>query len=265
MQWLLSVVKGSARRRLCYVIGTVLRAVSYLAPSLPESLFAAIGEWIGRRVGVPVELRFETATSGPPPDDVDPFSTGEADLGFLCAPTYSWLAQRRPCPVELLGAPLFADPRTGGRPVYFSEVVVRRGHPARAFTDLNSATWAYNDVCSLSGYLGLVERLGAAPARLVRAGTHLEALARVARGEVDAATIDSNVLALALKREPALDAAVRVVETWGPFPVQPVVARASLDARLKRAVKEALLQVGDGLAPHGLAGFAPVSERDYLE
>jgi phosphonate transport system substrate-binding protein len=241
----------------------MLRAVSYLAPSLPESLFEAIAAWIARATGVEVALRFETATSGPPPDGVDPFSTAEADLGFLCAPTYGWLAARQPNPVELLAAPLFGDPRAAGKPLYFSEVVVRRGHPARRFADLREATWAYNDVCSLSGYLGLVERLGPSPARLVRAGTHIEALARVARGEVDAAAIDSNVLALALRRDPRLDGMLRIVETWGPYPVQPVVARATLDAPLRRAVREALLGAGDRLSAHGLAGFAPVSEQDY--
>jgi phosphonate transport system substrate-binding protein len=241
----------------------MLRAVSYLSPSLPEALFEAVTAWIARRTGVPVSLSFVTATSGPPRDAADPFSTGEADLGFLCAPTYGWLAARRPSPVELLAAPVFADPRAGGRPVYFSELIVGRASPARGFDDLRAATWAYNDVCSLSGYLCLVERLAGAPATLVRAGTHLEALARVARGDADAAAIDSNVLALAVRREPALDAAVRVVETWGPYPVQPVVARAGLDPGLRAAVRGALLGAGGALADHGLAGFAPVSGDDY--
>ena len=45
-----------------------------------------------------------------------------------------------------------AAPRYGARPVYFTDVVVRHDHPARAFADLRGATWSYNDPGSHSGY-----------------------------------------------------------------------------------------------------------------
>jgi len=245
-----------------------LRFVSYLAPSLPPELFEAIAAHVARATGLEAEVTFETATSGPAPGSPDPFSTGAADLGFLCAPTYRSLASLRPAPVELLGAaPVFADARAGGRPVYFSDVVVPRASRAREFRDLAGRVWAYNDVCSLSGYHSMLRKvaelcLGAAFfGELRHVGTHLAALEQVAAGIADAAAVDSNVLLLALRRDRSLDGRIRVLESWGPFPVQPVVARASLPAWLKQRVTEALLSAGELHA--GLHGFARVTEEDY--
>ena len=61
-------------------------------------------------------------------------------MGFLCAATYLALRERERPPAELLGvAPVFADERTRGEPVYFCDVVVRRGSPAGSFWDLEGA------------------------------------------------------------------------------------------------------------------------------
>ncbi len=66
---------------------------------------------------------------------------GSPDLALalihLCAPTYLQLREREHPPAELLGvAPVFADERTRGRPVYFCDVIVRRGSSAKSFWDL---------------------------------------------------------------------------------------------------------------------------------
>jgi ABC-type phosphate/phosphonate transport system substrate-binding protein len=82
----------------------------------------------------------------------------------------------------------------------------------------------------------------------------------LASGEAGAAAIDSTVLAL----RPELAASVRVIETWGPFPIQPIVVRAGLAAPAREAIKRALLAI-DALdvAPFAVAGFAPVDEAHY--
>src|SRR5215468_7580386 len=99
-----------------------LRLITYLAPSIPLGLYKAVARHLAGVLHVPVSLRSETLTSAPPPGEPDPFSLGEADLGFLCAPGY----QRLGAAVELIeAAPLFDDPRTNGRPVFFSDVIVR--------------------------------------------------------------------------------------------------------------------------------------------
>jgi phosphonate transport system substrate-binding protein len=206
----------------------------------------------------------------------DPFSLGEADVGFLCAPTYLRLREREHPPAELLGAaPVFADERARGKPVYFCDVIVHRNSPARSFRDLKGKAWAYNDPCSLSGYGGLAAKLGSPEAaglffgRTIRSGSHPASVELVAAGEADAASIDSNVLRIMLDRIPSLRKEVRVLESWGPYPIQPVVVRTDLDPALKGALCESLLRTeADPLTrvefeAFRLKRFVTVGEEDY--
>jgi ABC-type phosphate/phosphonate transport system substrate-binding protein len=101
-------------------------------------------------------------------------------------------------------------------------------------------------------------------------GSHDASMRLVAEGAADAAAIDSNVLALALRRQPATVERLRVVACWGPFPIQPVVVRSGLPAPLKRALAGALMRMHTAasmrtcLSEHGVLRFVPVSEKFYL-
>lgn len=212
-------------------------------------------------------LTVDATKSGPLRDEVDPFTSGDADVGFVCAPPYSWLRARTPSPIELIEAAcLFDDPRAAGAPVYFSDVIVAASSPVASADELTDAKWAYNDAGSLSGYYSLPAGVREGrPQRLVRSGSHLESIALVAAGKVDAAAIDSNALALALKRDDS--ATVKVVATWGPYPIQPIVARAELGAAMRNAMAVALLEwePGPELGRFGVRGFAPVTPGRYPE
>ena len=254
-----------------------LRLLSYLAPSLPDELFELIASELARRTGGPVSLDFERRVSGPTPED-DPFREERADLAFVCAPSYPLLREAG-SPVALLpAAPVFADPRAQGRPVYFSDVVVSAGHPARRFEELSGAIWCYNDRRSRSGWQNMLARLAdlghaggpeAFFGTLVQSGAHVRSLEMVAAGEADAAAIDSNTLWLALDRDPAIGARFRVVESWGPMPIQPVLAHARLEADRRARIGAALLSlheedsVRSRLARFGVTRFARVEEASY--
>jgi phosphonate transport system substrate-binding protein len=253
-----------------------LRFVTYLSPGIPRAFFEAVVEHVRRTLGRRASLSVETQVSGPMRGGDDPFSKGEADIGFVCAPSFFWLREMENPPVELLPtAPVFGDVRSPGRPVYFSEVVVRRESPARSFLDLRSSSWAYNDPCSLSGYYNLLKKLaemseyGGFFGRVCCSGSHLESMGMICRGEADAAAIDSNVLRIKLKSSPELEELLRVIESWGPFPIQPVVIRSGLDGELKERLRVILLSIGadphvsPALAGFGLERFAPVTYEHY--
>jgi len=228
-----------------------VRLITYLAPSLPPALF----ETIARRLGA--EIVFEERISGPLAGDDEPFLRGDADVGFVCAPSYRVLRGT----VELLPALVPADVRAGGRPVYFADVVVRAASRFRGFDDLRGATWAYNDRNSRSGWFSMLERAGSADyfASLIHAGSHLQSLDAVASGRADAAAIDSNVLALNRRDD------LRVLESWGPFAIQPAIVRSALDVSKKREIAETLLAIPTAdLAPFGFTGFTPVDDSAYL-
>jgi ABC-type phosphate/phosphonate transport system substrate-binding protein len=74
---------------------------------------------------------------------------------------------------------------------------------------------------------------------------HSEALRMVARGDVDAAAIDSQVLAIELRDDPELARRVRVIGTIGPSTIQPVVVSTTRLSPVERAtITETLIAVG---------------------
>jgi len=246
--------------------GVPLRFATFLAPNmLPVYRFLA--ERIARRVGCPVELVVGTS--------FDQFERGDADLGVICGLPYVWLAARHPAPVEPLAAPVLVGERYAGRPVYYSDVIVHRDSSITHLEDLHDRSWAYSDPASHSGHtvtLYTLVCMGARPgffARVVEAGSHQRAIRLVGAGAVDAAAIDSQVLAVELRDHPELGGDLRVVGTFGPSTIQPVVAASRLPDKLKAEVRELLVGLGDDPSARPALGnglidrFTPVEDVAY--
>ena len=250
-----------------------LRVITYLAPSIPERFFRVIADHLGQRLGTGAELIVETGTSGPLPGD-DPFERDEADVGLMCAPSLLILRAKKSPSVELIPvAPVWADERANGRPVYFSDVVVRTHSSIDSFEGLRGRTWAYNDDRSLSGWHSALQRLRDVPSgpeffsKTIASGSHLESLRLVTEGAVDGAAIDSNALIIERARNPGTRMDLRVIESWGPWPIQPAVVRASLPEEIKTQIATHLTDmhtsvvVLDGIP---FERFAPITYDDYL-
>jgi phosphonate transport system substrate-binding protein len=177
--------------------------------------------------------------------------------------------------VQPLAAPVLVGARYGGQPVYFSDVIVHRDSPIRTFAELRGRSWAYNEVYSQSGY-GITRfhltRLGETDGffgRLVEAGYHERALRLVASGQVDAAAIDSHVLDTYLPSHPDLATEVRIIDSLGPSPIQPIVAARRLPEAVKTAVRHVLLTLTEDrearpmLARAGVERFVTVDDAAY--
>jgi phosphonate transport system substrate-binding protein len=193
-------------------------------------------------------------------------TTGEVDMAFLCGLPYVRLAEQ----LDPLVAPVVAGDRYGGRPVYFSDVIVSRESPFQAFTDLRGASWSFNDPDSHSGYLATLARLlelGETDeffGRVIDAGWHQVSVELVASGQVDASAVDSHVLAVELRDRPELANRLRVIESFGPSPIQPLVARRSLDAGLRQDLRDILTGLaGDGLGQGLIQRLTPVTDAWY--
>jgi phosphonate transport system substrate-binding protein len=246
--------------------GAPLRFASFVAPNLLP-LYRFMAERIGGRLGRPVEVMVGTS--------FDQFERGEADLGVICGLPYVWLAAQQPPPVEPLAAPVLAGERYGGRPVYYSDVIVHRDSPITRIQELQGRSWAYNKPASHSGYTVTLYELvgmGARPGffgRVVQAGFHQHAIRLVADGRVDAAAIDSQVLAVELRDHPRLAASLRVIGAFGPSTIQPVVAATRLPDQLKTAIRDAVLELDGRTAAepalaHGFVQhFVAVDDGDY--
>ncbi len=147
--------------------------------------------------------------------------------------------------VEPIAAPVLADPRFGGAPLYCSDVIVRSESRYRAFADLAGSRWAVNEPSSWSGYWGTLARVRSWShfSRVITAGSHQRALEMVADGSVDGAAIDCQVLAVALRDLPDLRSRIRIIDSVGRAPIQPVVVRSTLAAALKEQVRNRLLEL----------------------
>jgi hypothetical protein len=174
-----------------------LRFVTFLAQSLPVALFELVAKLVGERLGVATSVAADRRRIRRPRTD-----------------------RRRPAPAPTrvsCARRLFDDPRANGAPVYFSDVIVAARSSAREFADLRGGVWAYNDVCSLSGFHCLLRRLdpfggGRRFFAATRAsGAHRVSIEWVAGGEADAAAIDSNGLRLALAAAPTAEQALAVL------------------------------------------------------
>ena len=196
---------------------------TYLGPSL-RPLYEFVAEACGARLVEGGDWR--------------ELAAGEIDAAFVCSPPLVWLEGA----VEALAAPVLTDARFGGMPLYSSEVVVRRDSAFQSLVDLRGAHWAYNEPSSWSGYWVVLEKVGDWTyfGEVVEAGSHARALRLVAEGAVDGAGIDCQVLAVELRDDPELAGLVRVVDTLGPAPIQPVVVRSTLAADAKDELRRRL-------------------------
>jgi ABC-type phosphate/phosphonate transport system substrate-binding protein len=250
-------------------MSAMLRLVSLLAENA-RPFYERIAQYLAGQLAAPVEL-----LGGPLPERRRRLDAGDADVAFICGWPYA-LRHDRPEPqIELLCAPVMAAPRYGGRPVYFTDVIVRQDHPARDFAGLRGAVWSYNDLGSHSGYnvtrhhlLQLGETRGYF-GRVVDAGTHQGSIQMVLDGAIDASGIDSTVLETELVRRPEIRAALRTIATLGPGPIPPVAVARHVEPELAARLQDLFL--GMAADPAGLAvlaagrvaTFVTVRDADY--
>ena len=113
-----------------------------------EYLCKAVAEYMSARLGIQIDY----VTDIPWQERERLFDAGEIQILWLCGLPYVHKADLPANGLELLAVPVPASLRHGGRPVYFSDVVVRKESHFQTFADLRGAVWAYNEPRSHSGY-----------------------------------------------------------------------------------------------------------------
>ncbi len=246
------------------MVSRTLRFATFLAPNM-FGLYAFIARYVQTRLGVTTELivgsTYERVSE-------------QADVSFLCGLAYIEL-RRRGEPIEPLAAPLLQGTRYGGRPIYFSDVIVRRDSPYRSFVDLRGCTWAFNEPYSHSGPGITCHRLvemGETESffgRVIQAGWHEKSIRLVHEGRADASAIDSHVLTLTLHDHPELADCLRVIDSLGPSTIQPIVVASWLERGLKDDLRAVFLEMNTNAAAQAMLanrlvqGFVAITDEDY--
>ncbi len=203
------------------------------------------------------------------------FDDGDIDILWLCGLPYVQKAKTSAKDIELLTVPIPGGDRYLGKPVYFSDIIVRRHSPYQTLLDLRGAAWAYNEPRSHSGYnvvRAYLSEFGQNEAffgEALESGAHTTSLEMVLRGTVDGAAIDSTVLEWILAERHHIAGRIRVIETIGPSPIPPWVISTRVPETLRIDVRSLLLamhqdSVGrDVLASARLERFAEALDSDY--
>jgi len=113
------------------------------------------------------------------------------------------------------------------------------------------------------GLLVTLQRVGSWDffGQVVEAGFHEAALQMVAEGKIDGAAIDCHVLS----QKPRIAEQLRVIETLGPAPSQPVVVRAGLEAEVKTRIRRNFASLHDPLMNEfGVERFVPAPDYSAI-
>ena len=198
------------------------------------------------------------------------------DLGcaMMCGLPFS---QRRP-PPTLLAAPVPSPSRYQGRPIYFTDMVVRGDSAHRTLEDTFGGVVGYTLENSMSGCVALRRHLLAhrTPERprlyrsavggLLNARRVIEALDE---GRIDVGPLDSYAHDLLRRNDPSFASKVRVIASTDEAPIPPLVATAPLAEGELERLREALGAAGNAaeLAANRevllLEGFAMPRPADY--
>jgi phosphonate transport system substrate-binding protein len=232
---------------------------------------AAVTDYIAERLGIAAKFIVDL----PWQERESLLDTGRIQVAWICGWPYVRKVDRPEPLIELLAAPVMRGARYRNRPVYFSDVVVRRGSRFHTFADLRGASWAYNEPGSHSGYnvvryhLATLGKGSEYFGRVVESGAHQVSLQMILDGRIDASAIDSTVLEEEFRRQPSIRSDVRILEVLGPSPIPPWVVLTSLAPDLRRSLRELLLGMhrdpeGRAILAQGhMTRFARVEDSDY--
>jgi phosphonate transport system substrate-binding protein len=206
---------------------------------------------------------------------VEMLKSGDIDFGFVCA-CPDIVAHDDPSPaIEILAGPIIKDARYAGKPIFFSDLIVRNDSSFKSLQDLAGRTYVYNGDLSLAGYimprnhlldLGLTHGFFG---KVLRSGSHEDSIRMVAEGLADGSYVSSLVLDHARDKGRRHANAVRVIESLGPSPVPPVVASAKTPVAERERFRRSLVTMHEDprgrriLDEASLERFVTITYHDY--
>jgi phosphonate transport system substrate-binding protein len=249
---------------------SILKIISIQSPNADESC-RRISQYLGQELGIRTEFISDLSWQ----EKEILLDSGEAHLGWICGLPYVRKMAHPDSKIELAAAPVMVQHRYQGKPIYFSDVIVRPDSHFQTFKDLKGASWAYNEPNSQSGYnitryhLSTMGEKDKFFGRVVQSGSHLNSLELVLKGKIDASAIDSTVLEIELQYRPQLKQQFRIIEVLGPSPIPPWVVSTQLPLELRDDIREVFYLMKDSrdgksvLEESLMSEMVIVQDQDY--
>lgn len=243
-----------------------LRFGTFLAPNMLR-VYQAIAKAVGEALGMSTELVVET--------DYESCRNDANDVCFVCSLPYVTFERQGLSPAEPIAAPVLKGDRYGGKPIYYSDVIVHRDSEAASFLDLRGRSWSFNEPLSQSGYgitrhhLVSIGETEGFFSEVIDAGFHEESIRMVAEGRVDASAIDCQVLAVEMRDHPEVTDHLKVIDSLGPSTIQPVAVSKRFDRSFRDAVAEVLVGFHETNRGREILGlglvekWVPIDASDY--
>jgi len=227
-------------------------------------------EWVNLRLDEPLHI-----TEYPAPAPLEDLWNRDRLCGvFMCGWPYT-RSDPRP---TIVAAPVPAGYRYRGRPIYFTDMVVRKDKAFNHISDTFGGRLGWTVDGSHSGFNAprfhlLSYRSRKAPVlypnTIGPVVTPMGALKSVLDGRADIAPLDSYALDLIRRHEPTLVKEIEVIDSTAAAPIPPLIASSDVDTKTVEAVRGALQalrgveQMRDVLEALSLVGFATPAESDY--
>jgi phosphonate transport system substrate-binding protein len=223
--------------------------------------FAPLADYVGERVGRPVEVRIAQDYE----QHIEDIGNDRLDIALLGPAPYVVMRDRYG------PKPLLARLEVNGRPELMGHIVVREDSQLRSLEDLRDHGFAFGDPRSTMSSLVpryLLLRVGIRERDfgfVLRLPGHQDVALAVLSGDVDAGAVKQEVL------EAYRAQGLRSIAQSPPISEHLLVARNGLDPALVARLRDSLLEMGQqpegrrvmqGLQP-GVTGLVPVRDEDY--
>ena len=246
-----------------------MRITTCQAPN-SDHIVLGLHQYLKKQLSEPLELVMGIPWQG----RAKMLDSGEIDIAWICGLPYTRHTDAGTAVYELLAAPTRSATRYSNRPVFFSDLVIRKDSNAQVLADLRCATVAYNEPESFSGYTSLRAHIVSINepglfGKAVEAGSHQEALELIKTGVVDVAAIDSTVLEMQEAVDPESVKGLKVLHSLGPYPAPPLVISKRLPNNIRDMIRSAILNMHNDsfgcqfLEQGMLSRFTEVNDRDY--
>lgn len=210
-----------------------------LSPTETLKYYQELLDYIGQELGSQVTLILKPTYA-----EVNDIIRGQrADLGFVCSLAY--VKGKQDFSMELL-----VIPQMYGETVYYSYLIVPSDSNAKSLADLEGASFAFTDPMSNSGHLAPTYQLSLldkVPVSFFRKYTftysHDNSILAVADKLIDAAAVDSLVYDQSVANNPKLASKIKVITSWGPFGIPPIVVSPTLEPQMKQQLRALFLEL----------------------